>query len=107
MATEDAMDVESNIQNNNNTNSTTSTPIPFMDVDSSSSATARHLHQQPQPHLHQPDIESAITDARLAVVAFLTSRHSEQIVPANSRVVLLDCNILVRNAFRALIENGM
>lgn len=86
MAAEDAMDVESNIHTQN----------PYMDVDS------RH-QQQTVP---QAVVDDAIAEARRAVTFFLRSRIAEEIVPTNSRVVLLDAHIRLRHAFRALIENG-
>lgn len=84
MATDDAMDVESSVQSQN----------PYMDVDSR------------QQSLSQAAINEAIEEARRAVVSFLRMRKAEDIVPSNSRVVLIETGVRLRHAFRALIENG-
>lgn len=84
MASDDAMDVESGLLSQG----------PFMEVDS---------RQQP---MSQAAIDEAISDARQVVLSFLRSRKAEEIVPANSRVVILDAAVQLRYAFRALLENG-
>lgn len=85
MVTDDAMDVESNIHTHN----------LYMDVDS-----------RQQQTIPQAVIDDAIAEARQTVISFLRSHSSEEIVPTNSRVVILDSTIRLRHAFRALIENG-
>lgn len=84
MATDDAMDVESSVHPQS----------PYMDVDSR------------QQSVSQAIIDDAIEEARQAVVAFLRVRKAEDIVPTNSRVVLIESGVRLRHAFRALIENG-
>lgn len=53
------------------------------------------------------DARSVIDDARAGVVAFLADHRADEIVPDTSRVIVLDCNINLASALRALFENGV
>lgn len=110
MATDDAMDVESATQG------------LYMDVEQQSHAPGAILSPMPsttstQPvdpdnrqHLPDPvtspEVAESILVARRIVVSFLRERKTVEIVPAHSRVVIVDADIRLRHAFRALLENG-
>lgn len=85
MASDDAMEVEASLPSS-----------PYMDVDSRQHGSAS-----------QSIITAAIDEARHAVISFLRMRKAEDIVPTNSRVVMVDSTVRLRHAFRALLDNGM
>lgn len=86
-----------NHPNNNNASSSSTAAQPphdrFMDVENKN--LSRHV------------IDEAINEVRQAIVTFLTHRTAETIVPTNSRVVILDGSIQLRQAYRALFENDV
>lgn len=113
MATDDAMDVESitqgvymDVEHQSPTHTSTSTLEPeTTDVPNRSDLVEQH-HERSPGDLIPPDIEETIRAARTGIVSFLRDRKAEQIVPDNSRVVIVDANIRLNQAFRALLENG-
>lgn len=48
----------------------------------------------------------AVQLARRVVTSFLRGHRAEDIVPANSRVVIVDGAVSLRHALRALLDNG-
>lgn len=54
----------------------------------------------------EPSLTETLATARRTVAELLRSHKAEDIVPANTRVVLLDASITLQQAFRALLENG-
>ena len=56
-----------------------------------------------------PNAESAavIKDARSGVVAFLADHRADEIVPVISRVIVLDVDVSLASALKALYENGV
>lgn len=111
MATDDAMDVESATQG------------LYMDVEQQSHAPGASIPSaipstpstqpvEPGDRQHvsdpvtSPEVAESILVARRIVVSFLRERKAVEIVPAHSRVVIVDANIRLRCAFRALLENG-
>lgn len=54
-----------------------------------------------------PINHAAIAEARRVVVSFLRDHQTEEVVPDNSRVVILDSSLPLCHAFRALLENGI
>lgn len=119
MSGDDAMDVEASLSHGS----------PFMDVDSRQSPPSSHPAHQPQRQPQQQSnrqhssqqppqqptqcatpqstIDQVIADTRHIVVSFLRERSAEDIVPINSRVVIIDAAVRLRHAFRALFDNGM
>lgn len=98
------MDVESSAQG-----------LYGMDVEHTSSATSATpstplapvpAEEPPVQVSISPEVAESILVARRAVHAFLMERKAEDIVPSNSRVVIVDANVRLRLAFRALLENG-
>lgn len=70
-------------------------------------STAQGPDEAPQQLAVSGEVAESILVARRAVHAFLMERKAEDIVPAKSRVVIIDGNVRLRLAFRALLENGM
>lgn len=110
MASDDAMDVE------------TATQGLYMDVEQqppsntgpSAETPPSSSNQTPgedvQPRANDGSVPQGIADtilmARRVLVTFMMERRAEDIVPENSRVVIVDGNVRLRHAFRALLENG-
>lgn len=103
MATDDAMDVESATQGLYGMDVE---HLPAPSVASTSSASPSAPEDSPQQLNVSAEVAESILVARRAVHAFLMERKAEDIVPANSRVVIIDGNVRLRLAFRALHENG-
>lgn len=85
MATDDAMDVEAS-----------QGPTYGMDVE----GVVMPLGPVPAA------ASDSIRDARNVVATFLRDHRAEDIVPVNSRVVVIDSAVRLRQAFKALLENG-
>lgn len=95
-----------------------------MDVDATSSSLVPSAlspspppHQSPLPasspppshpsrHLLPPD-PAAITSARHTVAVFLQNHLTEELVPTNSRVVVIESSVRLSHAFRSLLDNGV
>ena len=48
----------------------------------------------------------SILQARRAVVSFLKEHLAEEVVPSNSKVVIVESTIKLKYAFKALLQNG-
>jgi CBS domain-containing protein len=48
-----------------------------------------------------------LQDARTAVISFLRAHRTEEVVPENSRVVVIDSSVRLVHAFRSLLDNGI
>lgn len=110
MASDDAMDVETATQGlymDVEQQVTTNAGSPAESPRSSSNETPG---EQVQPRANDGHVPAEIADiilmARRVLVAFMRERKAEDIVPDNSRVVVVDGNVRLRYAFRALLENG-
>lgn len=49
----------------------------------------------------------SVQNARRVVVSFLKEHKAEEVVPSNSRVVVIDSSVRLRHAFRSLLDNGI
>lgn len=56
--------------------------------------------------LPPPDAE-AVAEARRTVVAFLEDHRAEEVVPNDSRVVVIDSDVRLCHAFKALLDNSI
>lgn len=56
--------------------------------------------------LPPPDAE-AVAEARRTVVAFLQDHRAEEVVPNDSRVVIIDSDVRLSHAFKALLDNSI
>lgn len=112
MATDDAMDVESATHGlymdverhpppQNPPLSPSAAPIHRPSPDTQRNPSASFDATPPQ------EFSQAVSLARRAVVAFLKESAAEDIIPEASRVALIDCTLTLKQAFRALVENGM
>lgn len=77
-----------------------------MDVEGVPSAFGMEVEGGMQPAAMQQPPDNVVGDARHVVVAFLGDHRADEVVPVNSRVVVIDSAIRLRQAFRALLENG-
>lgn len=113
MATDDAMDVESATQglymDVEQQSPLPPTPVPQPDSVASTVPPQVRDDDTPSPpeDAISPQVAESILVARRVVVAFLRERKAEHIVPDNSRVVIVDGNLRLKQAFRALLENGV
>lgn len=53
-----------------------------------------------------PHIDALLVTARSQLHQYLSSHAVHELVPAHSRVLIVDANICTQHAFRALGENG-
>lgn len=104
MSTDDAMDVESATQG------------LYMDVEHQSIPNAISSNASSHPVDNRqvvaetqirPEVAESILVARRVVLSFLEDRKAGDIVPAHSRVVIVDADIRLKHAFRALLDNGV
>lgn len=112
MATDDAMDIESATQG------------LYMDVEQQLASRDPPIMPQPPPAVASstsgnisdspanvdvvpsPECTDSILIARRVVVSFLRECNAEDIIPETSRVALIDSTLTLKQAFRALVENG-
>lgn len=93
MSSEDVMDVEA-------------AGLAGMDVEAAPGLTL--LTPTPSPALPVSNsLSSVVNDARGVVVKFLAEHLADEIVPESSRVVVLDSDVSLLSALRALFENGV
>lgn len=111
MASDDAMDVETAAQALYMDVEQQIPPTPGASVQSESTPSSNPTHVEDSQQTSDdasisPEVADIILMARRVLVAFMRERRTEDIVPDNSRVVIVDGNVRLRQAFRALLENG-